>query len=82
LRTKDGVEADLVIDRPGNTTALVEIKSSARISERDVQSLARLAQDLPNSSAYCISLDPTPKKILGVQCSAWHEALPMLGLRT
>lgn len=51
LRTKDDVEIDLVIERPGMPTALVEIKSSASIREQDIQKLSHIAKDISNSEA-------------------------------
>lgn len=78
LRTKDGVEADLVIDRPGRPTALIEIKSTDLVTKRDVSSLARLQKDAPRSEAFCLSLDPHAKVIDGVRCYPWADGLSAL----
>lgn len=80
LRTKDGVEIDLIIERPGLKRALVEIKSTARVAEDDVRALQQLGNDVPNSEAFCLSLDPTPKKIGAVACFPWLAGLEELGL--
>jgi len=80
LRTKDGVEIDLIIERPGMKRALVEIKSTERITGEDIRSLITLGKDVPNSEAFCLSRDPTAKKISAVSCLPWQEGLVQLGL--
>jgi len=80
LRTKDGVEIDLIIERPGLKRALVEIKSTARVAEDDVRALQQLGNDVPNSEAFCLSLDPTPKRIGRAMCFPWPRGLEELGL--
>ncbi|HBL19218.1 MAG: hypothetical protein A2X36_10250 [Elusimicrobia bacterium GWA2_69_24] len=80
LRTKDGVEIDLIVERPGLRRALVEIKSTQRVGPEEVRGLGRLSPDIPNSEAFCLSLDPIPKKIAGVSCLPWQQGLSELGL--
>ncbi len=80
LQTGAGVEIDLVIERPGLPTALIEIKSSDRVDERDVRHLARFLRDFPDPVALCISRDPTRMEIEGVLCVDWRAALGELGL--
>lgn len=80
LRTKDGVEIDLIIERPGIKRALVEIKSSERVADEDIRSLVLLGKDVPNSEAFCLSRDPTPRRIDAETCLPWREGLIQLGL--
>jgi predicted AAA+ superfamily ATPase len=80
LRTKDGVEIDLIIERPGLKRALVEIKSTSRITDDDVRALRRIGNDVSSSEAFCLSLDPTPKKIGEVLCVHWQRGLEEVGL--
>ena len=80
FRTKDGVEIDLIIDRPGKPTALVEIKSAAAVSDRDVSTLNRILKEFTPAEAYCLSQDPNPKTIGSVSCLPWQEGLKALGL--
>ena len=80
LRTGAGVEIDLVIERPGLPTALIEIKSSERVDERDIRHLARFTGDFPEPLALCISRDPTRMRVGDVLCVHWREALEELGL--
>lgn len=65
LQTGAGLEIDLVVERPGMKRALIEIKSNAMITEKDLSALLTLGKDVPNSERYCFSLDPTPKKLKG-----------------
>ena len=80
LNTKDGVEIDLIVERPGQTTVLVEIKSTVQVTEQDVRQLARFKKDLPNSEAFCLSQDPVRKEINGVLTFPWKEGIGALGL--
>ena len=80
LRTGSGAEIDLVIERPGQSEALIEIKSARRIDERDVRGLARFTGDFANPTALCVSQDPTRMQIDGVLCLHWRDALAELGL--
>jgi predicted AAA+ superfamily ATPase len=80
LRSKDDVEIDLIIERPGLKRALVEIKSTARVTEEDIRSLQSLSKDIARSEAFCLSLDPTVKKMSGVWCLPWQRGLEEIGL--
>jgi predicted AAA+ superfamily ATPase len=80
LHTNAGVEIDLVIERPGKTVALVEIKSTTQIRERDLSALASIKNDIQSSTAYCLSLDPHPKIINGINCCFWREGIAAIGL--
>jgi predicted AAA+ superfamily ATPase len=80
LRTKDDAEIDLIVERPGAPTALVEIKSASRVDERDVRTLERFAADMPSSEAFLLSRDPVAKRIGRVQALPWQRGLVALGL--
>ena len=80
LQTGAGVEIDLVIDRPGMPVALIELKSTDRIDERDTRGLARFTGDFAHPLALCISRDPARMQIGGVLCLHWRAALQELGL--
>ncbi|MEX0804727.1 MAG: hypothetical protein WD688_15630 [Candidatus Binatia bacterium] len=60
--------------------ALVEIKSTEWTTDEDVRSLLILGKDVPNSEAFCLSRDPTAKKIGAASCLPWQEGLVQLGL--
>ena len=80
LQTGAGAEIDLLIDRPGTATVLIEIKSSTRVDDRDVRNLARFTGDFADPLALCVSRDPARLKINGVLCVHWREAIEELGL--
>jgi len=79
LRTKDGLEIDLVLDRPGRPTAFIEIKSSDCVTERDLSSLNRFLNDTLAGEGFCLSLDLHEKKIGHVSCFPWTQGLKALG---
>ena len=80
LRTKDDAEIDLVVERPGAPTALVEMRSAPRIDKRDTRSLERFAADMPGSEAFILSTDPMAKRIGRVQAFPWPQGLAAIGL--
>ena len=45
LRTKDDVEIDLIIERPGKNPVLVEIKSSTKINKDDTTNLKSISDE-------------------------------------
>ena len=80
LRTSGQAEIDLIIERPGMPKALIEIKSSDRITERDTQALNHFYPDIGPAEAFCLSRDPHQKKIGAVWCLPWKEGLAKLGV--
>lgn len=75
LRTKDDVEIDLVVERPGEKLLCIEIKSTDTISDYKLSSFAHLVQDIENSEAICISQETRAKKIGDILVLPWKEAL-------
>lgn len=80
LRTRDGVEADVVIERPGRKTVLVEIKSSASVCEQDVKALRRLYPDMPAAEGICLSRDKKAHAAGGIRMLHWEDGLEEIGL--
>ena len=79
LRTKEGVEVDLVIQRPGKKDLLVEIKSKQEVRVEDTKSLNKLSKDWKSPCETQIwSLDPQKQKIKTVKCLPWRQALKAL----
>ncbi|MCO6432253.1 MAG: ATP-binding protein [Deltaproteobacteria bacterium] len=79
LKSADHAEIDLIIDRPGLPSILLEIKSTDRITEHDLRHLYSLGKDLPNAQSLCLSRDPHPKEIIGIRCLPWQQALDEIG---
>ncbi len=73
LRTKDGVEIDLVIERPGASTMLVEIKSGDRIDGRHLSGLKNFEKDFPKAELFCISRVKNAQKVGNIWVLPWHE---------
>jgi predicted AAA+ superfamily ATPase len=80
LRTKDGLEIDLVIERPGLPIALVEIKSTDQIREEHLKPLRLLGADIPNSEMFCLSQESRARLVDGIRVLPWKEGLVALGL--
>lgn len=78
LKTKDDAEIDLVVERPGLPILFIEIKSSKHITEEDMSSLSKLAQDFSKiqpCEAVCFSNDPNPKQFEVVTVYPWQEGI-------
>lgn len=75
-KTKDGLEVDLIIQRPGKTELIVEIKSANEIRQDHIKTIKKFSLDwkIPHV-AQVWSLDSQIQKINGVQCLPWKQAL-------
>ncbi len=73
--TKDGVEIDLVVERPGQKTLFIEIKSSNSVREGDLKALMMLKQDFQGGEFVCFSNDSHAKIIEGIKVYSWKEGL-------
>jgi len=80
LRTYANAEIDLIIERPGMSRALIEIKSKTQVVEEDLKHLSSLGTDITNSESFCLSCDPNAKRIGKVNCLYWKDGLEQLGL--
>lgn len=79
LRTKDDLEIDLVIDRPGQNPALIEIKSKAKVTAEDTKALRLLGNDIhPKSDQYLFSLDPLEARFEKVKAFHWIKGIEVL----
>lgn len=79
LRTKDDVEIDLIIDRPGKPLALVEIKSRAKVTASDAKALESLGQDLDRKAEhFLLSADPLAAKFGKTQALFWKEGIAQI----
>lgn len=78
IKTADDQEIDLVIDRPGMKTAVVEIKSTKTIKAEHTAVLTRLGSDIPESELFVLSRDPEPKRFDSVNCLSWRDGTEMI----
>lgn len=75
-RTKSDVEIDLVIQRPGDSLILIEIKSKDKVSEKDAFNLETLGEDLDeNSTRYLLSNDSLEKNYGKTRAIFWVKGL-------
>ena len=77
LQTKNNLEIDLVIERPGRPLCLVEIKSKKKISVSDAKTLISLGNDLDtNAKKYILSQDPLTQDLGdSIVAMHWQKAL-------
>lgn len=75
LGTKDNVEIDLVVERPGKKILLIEIKSSDNVREDHLKTFSNIIKDIENSESICISQDSRAKKIGDIMVLPWMDAL-------
>ena len=77
--TKDQNEIDLIIERPGKTDILVEIKSTQLIQKRHISKLSRFKKDWPRRCKVQVwSQEKVSKVIEKVECVFWKDALQSL----
>lgn len=77
LQTKDNVEIDLIISRPGKKTLFIEIKSTENITDQDFTSLAKIIEKVENGEAFILSLDPRLKSKHNIQAYYWREFIEL-----
>lgn len=73
--TKDGLEIDLVVERPAKPNLFIEIKSKNCVGEYDLKSLRIIKNDLPTGEFVCFSDDPYPKEIEGIRVWPWRQGI-------
>ena len=71
---------DLVIDRPGQSQVLVEIKSADRIDDRHVKNLVHFRDDFLNTELICVSRVAQKQIVNDITVMPWQEALVFIGL--
>ncbi len=75
LKTKDDVEVDLVVERPGKLPLFIEIKSSTQMTSEAISSFIHLSRDYGKCEAICICDEPYEKMIHHVRVLPWKIAL-------
>ena len=76
IKTRDNVEIDLVIERPGKPLLMIEIKSKELVHAQDIKALRSLGFDLdPEAEKYLLSQDPLTRDMEGVSCMHWKNGL-------
>lgn len=75
LKTKDDVEVDLIVDRPGLPPLFIEIKSASQVTKDNLRSFIQLTKDFKDCEAVCFSNDPHVKQIEHVTVFPWQEGI-------
>jgi len=75
LYTKDGVEVDLVVERPGLPHLLIEIKSATDVSKEHLRQFIKISQDFKNCKAVCFSNAKYAAKHSNVTVLPWQEGV-------
>lgn len=78
LLTKDDVEIDLIIDDAIAGVTCIEIKSTTRLVESDLDSFITISKDIKRSRSFCFSKDPQSKTFQHVKCLYWQEGIKQL----
>ena len=79
LRTKDDVEIDIIIERPGRKRVFVEIKSKDNVGADDTKALCELSRHSDVTDLVLLSLDPHIKEVNSVRCYPWQQGLKEIG---
>ncbi len=80
FRTKDGVEIDLVIERPGLPLALIEIKSTTTPSYEDASHLHNLRKEFGECDVYLWSNQREAYIENGITFLNWQDGMKAVGL--
>lgn len=75
LRTKDDVEIDLIIRRPGQKLVAIEIKSSTQVGEVHLKRFAGIGHDLGDVELIVASREPVARLWEDIEVMPWSEAL-------
>ena len=75
LRTKDDIEIDLIIERPGRKTLLIEIKSTDRVLNQDLYSLKTIGKDFGSCELLLLSRENHARIVDDITILPWREGL-------
>ena len=80
LRVDNDLEIDLILERSGMPTYLIEIKSTTQIHETHLHSLKTLRGSIPNSRCIVLSNDKLERVIDGIACLPWRKGIEEMGV--
>ncbi len=79
LLTKDGAEIDLIVERAGEPTICLEIKSGSILHPGELSNLSELASKIKNAKAVCLYTGDFPQVVDGVEVLPYRSGLKDLG---
>lgn len=75
IRTKDGIEIDLLVKRGNRELWAIEIKSSERVDEMEINRLLPLAEDLKADRFIVASREKQKRSLKGFEIWPWQDVL-------
>ncbi|MCI5065357.1 ATP-binding protein [bacterium] len=75
LQTKDGAEIDLIVERAGEPTLCIEIKSADLVREEQLQNLSQLSADIPKAQPLCLYRGKDSLQFGKVQVEPWEAGI-------
>lgn len=75
LKTKDGAKIDLIVERAGKPTFLLEIKSGSVVREGECRNLKAFANEIPGAIPLCLYNGETSLTFGPVECLPWQEGV-------
>ncbi len=78
LRTKDGLEIDLIVEKQRQPPILIEIKSSTHVDEKKFENLRALKSDLGAKEFWVACQEPRPRSTDVVEILPWKTVLMRL----
>ena len=75
LQTKDDVEIDLVVERPGKPLVLIEIKSTEQVRDDHIRSLERVGASFPGAQLVCLCRETLRRRVRNVDILPWDVGL-------
>ena len=78
LRTKDDLEIDLIVERPGEKLLLIEIKSAKIIDEVEISKLRAIQKDLAPCELWIASRESHPRYLDFATLFPWEMVLQAL----
>lgn len=78
LKTHDGLEVDLIVERPGKPLLMIEIKSSTEIHDNHCRHLFDIEKEFKEKAEYyCFARVERALKINAVSVLPWQEGLKL-----
>lgn len=75
IMTRDEVEIDLVVERPGLPLLLLEIKSTKQIQKKHLSALNSIGVEFPDAELICAARVTMPEKYDAILVLPWKTAL-------
>ncbi len=81
LRTKEDVEIDLVVERPGKKLLFIEIKSATHLQPEKISNFLTLTAEFGDCEAVCFSRITQAQQLSHVALLPWQEGLQRFFIR-